>query len=125
MVVISGLAIIAGSNPNFFAPIGSRAPTTFAIIIITKIVIATMPATSKATLSNNKHLKNANKDMTIPTITPTSNSFNTTLYQSSSSTSPVAIPRITSVDDWLPAFPPESVSIGMNIFRAIIDSITL
>ena len=116
---MSGLAIIAGSPPNFSAMIGSREPTVLAITTIPTMVMPTIIETCTPTLSKKKHFKNATMPRASPHIRPTKISLRTTLAQSLGSISWVAIARIISVDDWLPAFHPESVSIGINIFKAI------
>ncbi len=55
---MSGLAMIAGSNPSLLAPIGKREPTIFAVTITNKRVTATISEISRPTLSNNIHFKN-------------------------------------------------------------------
>ena len=98
MVEISGLAIIAGSNPNFSATTGSRDPTAFAITTTNTIVSPTTRETVMATLSKKKHFKNATSPRATPHIKPTVISFKTTFAQSLGSMSWVAMARITRVD---------------------------
>ena len=116
---INGLAIIAGSTPSFSATIGKSAPTVFAITTTNIIVSPTIRETCNATLSKKKHFRKATIPKAKPHISHTVISLSTTFAQSLGSISWVAIARMTKVDAWLPAFPPESVSIGTNILRAI------
>ena len=79
IVVINGLAITAGSNPNFLAPIGKIEPTNLAITTVIAKVIHTARATGTETLSISNSLTKLQTDNTIEQRNATLNSLNTTL----------------------------------------------
>lgn len=99
MVVISGPAIIAGSNFIFFAINGSVPPTTFDAITVTIKVNDTAIAILVSTCSMNINLKKLINDKATPTIKLILNSLNNTFGQSEVFISPVAKPLITKVED--------------------------
>ena len=55
------------------------------------------------------------RERTAPTSRLTLSSFQSTLGKSDRAMSPTAMPRMTRVLLWLPAFPPVSVSMGIKV----------
>ena len=121
IVVISGPAIIAGSNLIFFAIMGNTPPTTFANTTIKNKVKQTVIETNKSVLSIKYILKKLTEDKINPTMQLTRSSFHKTLRISLVLMSPNAKPLIIKVEDWEPAFPPVSINIGINDARTITD----
>ena len=118
MVVMSGDAIIAGSRCSSVAMSGSTPPITFAIITVHIIAIATVsPISSLPGYWIMMRIK-----LSAPRISPqikaTLSSFQITFKASFTLISCRARERITSVLDCAPAFPPVSVSIGINVIRS-------
>ena len=99
IVVISGPAIIAGSNLIFFAIMGNTPPTTFANTTIKNKVKQTVIETNKSVLSIKYILKKLTEDKINPTIQLTRSSFHKTLRKSLVLISPNAKPLIISVED--------------------------
>src|SRR5699024_10756646 len=98
IVVISGPAIIAGSSLAFLASIGNIPPITLAKVIVHIRVNETNIETGSPTLSKNIHFKKFTEPNIKPTNKDTLNSLNKTFDQSLNLISPVAKPRIISVD---------------------------
>ena len=99
IVVIKGDAITAGSNPAFFAIMGSIEPTILAIITVINNVLLTTNDTSKPTLSKSISFAKLKADKVIPLKTATLDSFHRTLNISLNSNSCNDSPRIIVTDD--------------------------
>ena len=114
IVVINGLAITAGSNPSFFANIGRVHPINLAIIITTINVIHTTSDIVTPTLSINISFKKLASARVMLINKDALNSFQITLKISLNSISFKERPLIIVTDACPPAFPAESISIGIN-----------
>ena len=68
IVVIKGLAIIAGSNFSFLATIGNKLPTTFAIITVQNKLKHTVIDMANSVLSNKYILRKFTLAKTVATI---------------------------------------------------------
>ena len=111
---MNGLAITAGSKPIFLASIGREHPIILAIITVTTSVKHTTNATLVVTLSIRSSLAKFAIASVSPARTATLISFHMTFNVSLYSISFNERPRIIVTDDCPPAFPPVSISIGMN-----------
>ena len=81
-MVINGLAITAGSNPNLLASIGRKLPINFAISIVTIKVKHTTKAIVILTLSISISFAKLAIAKVIPQRIATLNSFHNTLNES-------------------------------------------
>ena len=111
---MKGEAIRAGSRPTFCTPSGSIQPISLAMTTAASRVtaISTPIMKSPYMIQIRTPLTTAS---TTPTSSATRNSFQTTRRISLGSISPRAMPRIIRVLDWLPQFPPVSISMGMKL----------
>ena len=122
IVVINGLAITAGSNPNFLANIGREQPTILAIDTVNTNVKHTTNATLVVTLSININLTKLAAAKVIPIINETLNSFHITFNKSVNSISLRDKLRIIVTLACPQALPPVSISIGINDVNITIDA---
>ena len=99
IVVISGPAMIAGSNLNVLATIGREVPIILESITTNTRVMETVKAIFKSTFVKAISLTKLIAANTIDTITEMKNSFFNTLNASLVEISPSAKARTTIVDD--------------------------
>ena len=113
MVLMSGLAITAGSMPIFSAAIGSVLPTALAKVTTKMSVTLTVKATSTVTSAFPSSSRSTSSIFTkltqaseTPQSTATRISFHTTLRMSRGSVSPMDRLRMTAVELCEPELPP-------------------
>ena len=94
--------------------IGKKAPIIFEIITTKTRVTETVMATFKGVFVKDIILRKLIAARTMATINEIRNSFLSILKVSFILTSPNAKARTTMVEDCAPAFPPVSISIGIN-----------
>ncbi len=101
------------------AIIGNIPPINFAVTIVNIKVKDTTNPIGTETLSTTIVFMKQTTLITTETISATLNSLKNTFSQSFVLISPVASPRIISVDDCDPEFPPVSIIIGINAVSII------
>ena len=111
----------AGSNPIFFAIMGSVHPTSLAMSTVTAIVrqtanavyivISVLPSSMRSMSMIFRKQRDASA---TPQRTAVLISFQMTLGRSENSSSPRLRARMTVTEAWEPELPPVSMSMGMN-----------
>ena len=109
----AGEAITVGSKPTRFASIGSAEPTSFEATTVNKSVTQTTSATARETRSKSMSLAKLHTANVRPHSSDTVSSLPITRSRSRKRISPRDRPRITVTDDWEPALPPVSISMGI------------
>ena len=124
MVLMSGLAITAGSMPIFSASMGSVQPTHLANMTTKTIVTLTVSATSTVTSGFESSRRSTSSIFTkltaarqTPLSTATRSSFQMTPTMSPGSVSPMDRLRMTAVELCEPELPPVPMSMGMKPVR--------
>ena len=103
----------AGSKPIFLASKGSVQPINLAAATVTTSVSDTTSATWAPTRSSSRSLAKFTTARLRPQSTATRISFHKTAKISLKWISLRERPRIMVTEDWLPEFPPVSMSMGI------------
>ena len=104
----------AGSRWTRLARMGRKQPSSLDTITVTISVKLTTRATEKARWLSSISLARFTTARVMPHSRPTRISFQATRIQSQYRISPRERPRITVTEDWLPQFPPVSMSMGIK-----------